>query len=126
MTAEARPDDPSPHGRVLVVEDTFLIAESLAAMLEDLGYGLAGPVPTNAQALDLLETQHVDAALLDVSLRGELVIPVADRLAALGSPFAFLTAHADLTVLPAQYRSVPTIRKPCTPEVLAAWLAETL
>jgi CheY-like chemotaxis protein len=126
MTTEARPEDPPARGRVLVVEDSFLTAESLAAMLEDLGYDVAGPVPTNAQALDLLETQHVDAALLDVSLRGELVIPVADRLAALGSPFAFLTAHADLTVLPAQYRSVPTIRKPCTPEVLAAWLAETL
>jgi hypothetical protein len=31
-----------------------------------------------------------------------------------------------LAFLPAQYRGVPTIRKPCTPEVLAAWLAEIL
>lgn len=110
--------------KVLVVEDTFLTAESLAAMLRELGYAVAGPVPNAVAAHRILDSEHVDVALLDVNLRGQLVTPVADRLLELGRPFAFLTAYSGLDVLPASYRGFPSISKPCTLEALAEALAE--
>jgi DNA-binding response OmpR family regulator len=121
---------PPPEGpdrpRVLVVEDSFLLAEVLASMLTELGYEVAGPAPTPAGALEIAEGERVDAALLDVRLRGELVTPVADRLAAAGVPFAFITAYSTLDDLPEAHRRVVTIPKPCDVETLSARLTEML
>lgn len=112
--------------RVLVVEDAFLTAESLAAMLEELGYAVAGPVPDARRARDILKSEHVDAALLDVNLRGELVTPVVDCLLELERPFAYLTAYHGLDLLPERYRNFPSVAKPCTPETLRQVLDELL
>jgi CheY-like chemotaxis protein len=104
--------------RILVVEDAFLTAESLVAMLGELGYAVAGPAPSPSAARRVIEDDRVDAALLDVNLRGELVTPVVDRLVALGIPFLFLTTLAGLDILPEAYRAFPRLAKPCTPDAL--------
>jgi len=109
-----------------VVEDLFLSAQALAAMVVELGYDVAGPVPSVDAALALLESERVDAALLDVNLRGELVTPVALRLEHLGVPFAFLTAHSNLELLPASLRGAATVHKPCGLEALASSLRAML
>jgi DNA-binding NtrC family response regulator len=105
--------------RVLVVEDTYLTAESLSLMLLELGYAVAGPVPNTREAGRILDEGAVDAAVLDVDLRGELVTPVAERLVMLGVPFVFLTAYLGLDPLPEVYRAFPTVAKPCSLDVLA-------
>ena len=107
---------------ILVVEDRFLAAESLAMMLRDLGCVVVGPTPTVAQALDLIARETVDGALLDINLRGELITAVADRLAHLGVPFVFLTAYAGHASLPEAYRPHPRILKPCDLPTLASAL----
>ena len=67
-----------------------------------------GPVASADQALDLLGAGPVDAAVLDMNLRGSTSLPVAERLAAAGTPFLFLSgndanralaAFADRTVI---------------------------
>jgi CheY-like chemotaxis protein len=61
--------------RVLVVEDEFLIALDLLAILDDLGCVALGPAPTVAEALHLLAADPPDAALLDMNLRGVRATP---------------------------------------------------
>ncbi|MFL5253557.1 MAG: hypothetical protein ACJ8AI_11790 [Rhodopila sp.] len=48
----------------------------------------------------------LDGALLDINLRGELVYPVADVLAARGVPFVFITGNA-LHGIDPRYAAIP-------------------
>lgn len=87
--------------RVLVIEDEPEVAAAVEQLLGDAGAIILGPVGTVAEALALLaRDQRPDAAVLDLNLRGELALPVADRLAALGVPFVVTTGYGaigDLT-----------------------------
>ncbi len=79
--------------RILVVEDEALAALQLEDMLTDLGCTVIGPAARLRQALDLLERQVIDAAVLDLNVAGELVYPVADRLTDRGIQFLFVTGY---------------------------------
>ena len=85
--------------RVLIVEDEALIAMQLEDELTDAGAEVVGPVASVDEALALIETAYGDgglsAAVLDMNLQGETVLPVADRLAVLRVPFVFTTGYAD-------------------------------
>jgi CheY-like chemotaxis protein len=57
--------------RILVVEDEYMIADDLQRDLEKQGAKVVGPVPSVADALNLLVVEGVlDGAILDVNLRG--------------------------------------------------------
>ena len=65
-----------------------------------------------AEALPLAAGDHVDVALLDIDLHGELVTPVAETLRDRGVPFAFSTGFEQgSSPLPA-FAGVPVLRKP--------------
>ena len=81
---------------VLVVEDEFLIAMDVEAILEDHGYVVLGPVGSVEEALRLLEEGRPDVAVLDVNLRGQLVFPVAKRLQVLNIPFVIASAYRSM------------------------------
>jgi CheY-like chemotaxis protein len=100
--------------RVLVVEDEFLIALDLLAILDAFGCVVLGPAPTVGEALRLLAAAPPDAALLDMNLRGVRATPVALALAAGGVPFATVTAYPGLPE--AVFDGVPLVAKPFTPE----------
>src|SRR4051794_18564375 len=92
--AEPRPD--ALRGRrLLVVEDEYLIAASLARELEGRGAEVVGPAGSVRDALALVEAEgdRLDGAVLDINLRDERVYPVADALVARGVPFIFLTGY---------------------------------
>lgn len=97
--------------RVLVVEDTFLVAESIAATLQDEGYVVVGPVGRLAEGVRLAAYERLDGALLDVNLAGERCFPIASTLKARDVPFAFLTGYG-ADGLPAEWRDVPRLAKP--------------
>jgi DNA-binding response OmpR family regulator len=97
--------------RVLVVEDTLLIAEVIADELRDRGCNVVGPAARLEQGLALAADEGLDGALLDVNLAGELCFPIADALAKRGVPFAFLTGYGDAAI-PAGYRDAPRLTKP--------------
>ena len=52
--------------RILVVEDECFLAEDIAAVLEQFGAAIVGPVPTRERAAVLLEEGRVDLAALHV------------------------------------------------------------
>lgn len=105
--------------RIMIVEDEPLISMMLEDFLEMLGKQLAGAADTVAEALKLIEGGGVDAAILDVNLRGgEKSWPIADALAAKGLPFVLATggSHDSVAEL---YRDRPTLPKPFTMDAVA-------
>lgn len=88
--------DPGPSCgmSVLIVEDEFLIAMDVEAMLEQNGHNVIGPATSVPAALCLLETLTPDVAVLDVNLRGQPVTPVAERLRNISVPFVLASAYA--------------------------------
>lgn len=87
----------SGHGfSVLIVEDEFLIAMDLQMFLERSGHVVIGPACSVDAALRLLEHEEPNVAVLDVHLRGQPVIPVAERLRGLNIPFVLASAYTTL------------------------------
>src|SRR5215213_11656681 len=70
--------------RVLVVEDEAAISLLLEDMLLDFGCEVIGPAARLAAALDAVERETVDLAILDVNVAGEPIYPVAETLARKG------------------------------------------
>ena len=64
--------------RILVVEDEALIAVMVEDMLSDMGSDIVGPASTIDEALQLARTEAIDAAVLDVNVRGQRIDPVAE------------------------------------------------
>jgi DNA-binding response OmpR family regulator len=117
MTA---PDDAELTGfRILVVEDTLLIADLIVEELELVGCEVVGPAPRVESGLALALAERLDGALLDVNLNGEMCFPIADVLAQRGVPMAFLTGYGEGTLPPA-YRHVPRLVKPFRVDELAS------
>lgn len=79
---------------VLVIEDEYLVALDVTAILEEHGYRVSGPAGTVSEGLALIDADAdpPDLALLDYRLRGTVVTPLADRLNRLGIPFVMATA----------------------------------
>ena len=55
----------------------------------------------------------MDAAVLDVNVRGEMVFPVAEELKARGVPMVFCTGYADLQAIPEPLQGQVRLSKPC-------------
>jgi two-component SAPR family response regulator len=107
--------------RVLVVEDEFMVALEIQAMLERNGYSVLGPASTVDVALRLLAQEQPDLAVLDVNLHGHPVVPVARRLRNLQIPFVLASAYdrfdfEDSEVL----EEVENVHKPFTERQLIA------
>jgi CheY-like chemotaxis protein len=111
-----------PATRILVVEDEFLIALDIAGVLEQAGLAVVGPAANVGDALQAIESEVVDGALLDAHLAGESVSCLADALAARGIPFAFVSGYGR-EHLPSAYRGVPLVKKPFTGRDLLAAIA---
>jgi CheY-like chemotaxis protein len=97
--------------RILVVEDSFLLAETLREYLDESGYVTVGPAAQVSAALVLCGSNHLDGALLDINLGKETCFPVADRLTEEQVPFMFLSGY-DNYIVPDRFRDVPKLDKP--------------
>lgn len=100
--------------RVLIVEDEPLIAMMLEDFLDALEREVAGTADDVASALARIEAGGVEAAILDVNLRGgEQSWPVAARLDELDIPFILATGGSGDTI-PESWRGRPILSKPFT------------
>lgn len=112
--------------RILVVEDEYMIADHLAALLEDMGYEVVGPVPTTEEAIMAISNERLDAVLLDANLGGTSSAPVAVELAARRVPFVVVTGYGNIELAAPALDNAPRVRKPFTSADLATVLATTL
>lgn len=110
--------------RILVVEDEALISVMVSDMLSELGMLVVGPAATISAAINLAETETIDAAILDVNVRGERIDPVAEILFKREVPVLFATGYGEVKL--SSGRTAPVIDKPYTQEKLMRGLAATL
>ena len=107
--------------RILVVEDDLAIAVLIEDVLQVLGCIVVGPVGKLDAALRLAGDEALDAAILDVTIRGGEVFPVVERLQARGVPFMLASGYGDWA-LPEAFRNQPRLTKPFRVEELEAQL----
>jgi DNA-binding NtrC family response regulator len=113
--------------RILVVEDEFLLAMELEALLERHGCLVLGPVPTIDLALAMLDGEPPELVLLDVNLKGERATPVAAALIDRGVPFVLITGYSARQLSEPELRAAPRIDKPVNCRELGravAWALE--
>ena len=106
---------------VLIVEDDPLLRLDLEDTILRLGVKSARSAANAAMALKLIAEREPAFALLDVGLVEEKSFAVAERLAELGVPFAFVTGYAAGKV-PDAYADRLRLTKPCSTETLQAVL----
>lgn len=81
--------------RVLIVEDESLIAMLAEDFLIELGATVIGPATSIDGAIEMIETQQIDAAVLDLNIRGERSDRVADALRLRRIPIVCATGYGD-------------------------------
>jgi DNA-binding response OmpR family regulator len=103
--------------RCMIVEDQVLIAMSLEAYLEDVGYELAGPFRSNTEALAWLDGSTPDLAILDYKLHDGLCIDLARILRERDVPFVVYSGDRQAAAMPEEFDGAPWIEKPCPRQV---------
>jgi CheY-like chemotaxis protein len=108
------PDD------VLIVEDDPIIALDFEETIRGFGVKTIRTAGSVGRALQMIDKRPPDFALLDVGLVRETSFAIAERLEALGIPFAFVTGYSADVRAPEAFANKPRLPKPCNSEALAA------
>jgi CheY-like chemotaxis protein len=91
--AEALRQKPLHGRRILIVEDSGLLASGFEAILKDAGAEVVGPALRLEAAERLAEDETLSGALLDIRLDGDEAWSVARLLDRKGVPFVFLSGY---------------------------------
>lgn len=112
------------HGkRIIVVEDEYFAAIEVSNAIKTAGGECIGPYSSISDSLIEGINHHIDAAVLDVNIRDDLIYPVADLILQKGIRLIFVTG-IDLQNIPAGYRSNTVLLKPVNINYLIALLAD--
>jgi DNA-binding NtrC family response regulator len=112
--------------RVLVVEDDFIISMELESTLLDAGAESVSVCRTVKDALLCSDGGGFSAAVLDVRLGRETVVPLARLLTALGIPFVFYTGQVDLDSVRVEWPQCRIISKPAQSGTIVRAVVEAL
>jgi transcriptional regulator with GAF, ATPase, and Fis domain/ActR/RegA family two-component response regulator len=86
--------------KVLIVEDQFLEARSLGAMVSNAGHTIDGIAKSVEQASALIQKTRPNIVLVDIHLKGDLTgIDLARRLDQQSIPFIYVSANSNASVL---------------------------
>lgn len=98
--------------RVLLVEDSLLIALDAETMLRDAGAHEVDVVASAEAGLNAMIAHEFQAAVLDINLGRGTSLPVADELAKRGIPFVFASGYSDRSTIPERFRDIRIVVKP--------------
>jgi DNA-binding response OmpR family regulator len=105
------------HGmRVLLVEDSWQVADALKLLLEKTGMLVSGPVATASEAQGLVAEQEPQLAIVDVNLKGEMAYALIDWLHRRGIKILVISGYADLPRSLGQFAAI--LHKPFTATAL--------
>ncbi len=104
-----------PAPRVLIVEDSTLIAMDLEDILQRCGCVIVGPVPSLEQAVEALARGSFDVAVVDYRLEYATAAPFLNALNDKGIPFAICTGAPESEIR-SLYPHTAILAKPYTPE----------
>lgn len=111
---------------VLVAEDEAVIALDVTIAIYDAGGRVAGPAASVKQAMQLIATMPVGAAILDVNLSDGDISPVAEALLNAGIPIVLQTGVGLPAGLMAQFPTLTARIKPCLAASLVDDLADSI
>ena|SRR3569623_342188 len=97
----------------------------LEDFLDTLGHEVAGTCDSIPEALDRVQAGGFDIAIIDVNLKGELIWPVADRLADMGVPYVIATG-GHIEPPPSRHADAPVLAKPYTIDAIDPVLKEAV
>lgn len=109
---------PKVVGKVLLVEDTFLVGMMLAERVRSFGYECVGPVASLREGLDLARRESFSGAILDVNIKGGTSDLIARELESRGCPFFFVTGYASPLLLSESLKARPRLSKPISDRIL--------
>ena len=98
--------------RVLVMEDNWLIADTIANVLQEAGVAVVGPVADTSRGIELARTAEIDGAVLDIQLADGHCFAAATILRLRSIPFVFLSGYQHAELIPDVFRSVKRLQKP--------------
>ena len=99
---------------ILILEDEPIIGLALEDMLERQGAHVLFASGIE-EASELIATEQIDSAILDVNVHGLQSYPVASMLAERAVPYIFATGYGDRSH-PTEFDGIPTISKPYSAE----------
>ena len=87
--------------KILIVEDEIIIADNIADALEELGYEILEPANTYSEAIQTIEEEQPDIAILDIQLTGRKTgVDLAEKINLdYKFPFIFLSSNSDKLTL---------------------------
>ena len=94
-------------------------------MLREMGCAVVGPATNMASALQLAGEEPLDAAIVDVNIRGGKAFPVLRVLGGRGIPFLLTSGYADWS-MPEEWQGQPRLAKPYTMNMLRESLVKLL
>ncbi len=108
--------------KILVVEDEIIIADNICDTLNVLGYEALEPAISYTEAIESIERDVPDIAILDIQLSGKKTgIDLAKKIKEeYNFPFIFLTSNSDITTVNEAKKIMPPayLVKPFTKEEL--------
>jgi len=112
---------PERGPRILIVEDEYFIADDLARELARLGAEIVATVPSLDRALRVVghDAASIDAAVVNLDLRGEAAYPAIADLDARGIRVLICTGFSQRD-LPQELAAYPFFEKPADPAALLA------
>ncbi len=110
--------------RVLLVEDEAILAVALQAMLEDAGAYVVGPASSLKQAALLVERETLSAALLDITVGGQRIWPIAQMLKERGIPILFYTGWHNALAQVGEWPQSRVVAKPAPDSAILGALAD--
>jgi len=122
----APPDQILVDHRVLLVEDSLIIALDAEDVIERLGAAAVVTSATVDGALELIGNFRPTVAMLDINLGDRTSYAVADDLAARNIPFLFASGYGEQATLPEQHAARDVLQKPYTLENMARSLDRLL
>lgn len=106
-------------GEVLVLEDNMIVALDASETLKRGGATKTHMASTVEEALSILDRAPISFALLDVNLRDQTSLAVAQTLRERGVPYLLATGYGDADSIVSGYpENTTVITKPFTPEIL--------
>ena len=111
--------------RILIIEDSPVIALATEEMLRAFGHEPLGPIGNMASALEFAKSGEMDAAIVDLNIRGAKTFTLLSILDRRGVPFLIISGYADWK-MPDEWSDRARLQKPFSEAQLRAKLGEIL
>ena len=123
---EEPPQDLLDGQRVLLVEDSLIIALDAEDIVARLGAQDVVTASSVDSALDLIAAAPPTVAILDINLGSTTSFAIADALLERDVPFMFATGYGEQAKFPDVHRGRPVVQKPYTIGNIARALVDVL